>query len=98
MESPESKTTGDFGGERPSDLDRQRLYAGGDPRQTHFFFYVQPDPPDGARDPGRKQPSLRRSQRRGGEGSELNPSRPLARLSQLATPRPQTFVEGAART
>ena len=28
-----------------------------DPRQTHFFFNVQPDPSAGALDPGKKQPT-----------------------------------------
>ena len=36
-----------------TDLDRR---AGRDPRQTHFFFYMQPDPPAGAPDPGKKRP------------------------------------------
>lgn len=32
------------------------LNAGRDPRQAQVAFYVHPDPPAGAPDPGKKQP------------------------------------------
>ena len=35
----------------------EALNARRDPRQAHFAFYVHPDPPAGAPDPGKKQPS-----------------------------------------
>jgi hypothetical protein len=37
-----------------SDLDLLR--AGRDPRQTHFAFYVEPDPFTGSVEPGKKEP------------------------------------------